>query len=308
MPKSKVFIQLKSNTITRSEFQYLYDEKYFNLWLDSYDWKGITREQREYLMRKFWELGEVACFPIIKPNKNFLGVNSQAFSDGLSGFAPYSAMTFNMYNFPTQVLLINERGVPYIPNTAQRVNIDCVLMYAQHDREPVRSIIQTKIDRIVDVEMVINTNLVAHKMPVVYEVTPDSEKHAKDLQDNILSNIPSFFVNTGELDCLKAANCNAPYIIDKLQSYKQSLENELQAMMGIKGVSIEKQERLVTTEAEASNDITARHLHAVASCLKESCEQVKEVLGFDISCEPIKIDDGEKPMDQPQKGDSEDGN
>ena len=62
MPKSKVFIQLKSNTITRSEFQHLYDEKYFNLWLDSYDWKGITREQREYLMRKFWELGEVACF------------------------------------------------------------------------------------------------------------------------------------------------------------------------------------------------------------------------------------------------------
>ena len=142
MPSKKTFIPLKDYSEARSNFETFYNEKYFNLWLDSYEWKGITREQREYLMRKFWELGEVACFAIIKPTKVFMGVASDSFSDGLAGFAPYAPSTFNMYNFPTQVTLINERGVPYIPEKVQKVNIDCVLMYAQHSRAAIRGILQ----------------------------------------------------------------------------------------------------------------------------------------------------------------------
>jgi hypothetical protein len=59
----------------------LYMEKYFNLFLNSYEWDGISHDQREYLMRAFWFNGSVAAFSIIQPLKKFLGTTAAAFSD-----------------------------------------------------------------------------------------------------------------------------------------------------------------------------------------------------------------------------------
>jgi len=114
--KNKSYIKKESAEIARKNLFYSYDERYFNLWLNSYKISGLSNDQREYVMRRFWQDGMVSAFAIIKPTQKFLGSDAESFSDGLIGFAPFAPQNYNMYNYPTNVLLINERGVPYIPS------------------------------------------------------------------------------------------------------------------------------------------------------------------------------------------------
>lgn len=285
--KSKKQFLRKANLHARNDLLYHYDEKYFNLWLNAWKWNGINREQREFIMRKFWECGAVASFPIIKPSKTFMrGLAPQEEDNGLLGFSTFAPVGYNMFNFPTAVTLINERAVPYIPKGIKTCNKDVVLGYAQHSRQPLRNIIHNQIERIVDVEMTIRTNLIAHKMPFVIKVGNQSLDKSQFLMDNILDDNPAFFVDVKDLSAIDSIVTGTPYIIDKLQNYKMALENELLTFLGIDNLSIEKKERLITDEANSNNDLINDFSDAIGSNLKEFCDLTNKTFGFNISVEP----------------------
>lgn len=284
--KKRFYLSEDDSINVRKELTEVYDEKYFNLWLNSYKSTGLSRDQREYIMRKFWEMGGVAAFAIIAPTKNFMGVNATSFSDGLIGFAPYAPQAFNMYNFPTEFLLINERGVPYIPGRVMKNNIDGVLGFALHSRAPLRLIVANYIKRIVDVEMAIRINLIATKTPTVIEVTPDSEQHAEELDEHLRKDDPRFFVNVKEADSLKGVSVGAPLLVSDLHAYKVEVENELLTFLGIDNIGFEKKERLVEDEANSNNDLIDDYRDCVKDNLEEFCKMIKDILGFDISLKP----------------------
>lgn len=66
-------------------------------------------------MRKFWSDGTVACRVINHT--------------GMLVFAPYAPATFNYYDYPETLTLVNLRQAPLsiIPNTVQVVNKDVVI-------------------------------------------------------------------------------------------------------------------------------------------------------------------------------------
>lgn len=271
----------------RKALYFLYDEKYFNLWLNSWKWKGITRDQREYIMRKFWETGSVAAFEIVKGDRKFLRGQAPAEQEsGLLGFAPFSAIGYNMYNYPTAVTLINTRGVPYIPRKIMTNGVDVVLGYAQHSRTAIRDIVKVYIDKIVDVEMTLRTNLIAQKVPFFIEVTPESKAHGEDLLRQIMADFPALFVNVGEINSLQSVGALASYIIDKLYNYKQAIENELLAFMGIDNLGgSQKKEHLITSEVESNNDLINDYSDSIGANLKEWSKLIKETFGYEISVE-----------------------
>lgn len=300
----------------RRKLFYLYDEKYFNLWLNSWKWKGINRDQREFIMRKFWEEGSVAAFSIISPQKTFLEGEAPAEQEaGLLGFAPFSAVGYNMYNYPTAVNLINLRDVPYIPNKILTNGVEVVLGYAQHSRQPIGRIARVYIERLVNIEMTIRTNLIAHKLPFAIEVTPDSKAHAEDLMRAVMNDNPALFVNVGELNSIKGQGALTNYVIDKLYNYKQAVENELLAFLGIDNLGgSQKKEHLITSEVESNNDLINDYSDSIGSNLTEFCRLIGEVLGFSVSVEPTsspaeaKKDDEEagEESDEETKGNNED--
>ncbi len=280
---SRKYYQRKESIDARRDLFNAYNDKYFNLFLNSYKWNGISRDQREYIMRKFWEIGSVCAFSIIKPNKEFLGVTAESFSDGLIGFATFAPQNFNMYNYPTRVLAINERGVPYIPSKLLKSNVDVVLGYAQHTRQPIYAVVKNYLDRIVDIEMSIRTNVIAHKLPLVFEVTPESQNKAEDLTDKLLNDDSLVFSPVKTIDAIKGVSTGIPFIVDKLQDYKVSLENELLTYLGIDNIGAEKKERLIVDEANANNDLIEDYKNSILDNLKEFCEEINRVLGFNIS-------------------------
>ena len=224
-------------------------------------------------MRRFWAEGTCAAFKIKDAD--------------VVGFAPWTTQTWNMYDFPEEVLLVNKRGVLFIPMTIQVVNKDAVLGWYQRNHKPIMEIVNYYVDRITQVEMVINTNLQVSKMPWFIGVTPADKKRMEDIVDDILHNEIVVFADLEEVSKLQAVSTNTPYIIDKLNAYKNALESELLTYLGIDNVgTAEKEERMLVDEVNAGNDMINNSADGFQNTLQEWLDGIKEHLGFDISIEP----------------------
>lgn len=269
----------------RSKLLFQYRDKVFNLWLSSWEWEGLDRDRREYVMRKLWKDGSVAAFSIVQPSKDFLGV--PLVDEGLIGFAPYVAQAFNMYNAPSLINLINERGVPYIPARPMVVGRDAVIGYAQHSRAAIEAVVAPTIERIVDVEMTIRTNLIAAKSPYLYEFTPDSEMQASDFIGNLMNDIPVLGVSVSQADALRPSPGGSNYIVDRLYNYKVALENEIHTFLGIDNLGmVEKKEHLLDDEIDSNQAVVDDFSDSIGGCLEEFCDMIRKTLGFEIRVKP----------------------
>ena len=252
--------------------------KYFNLYRAQFKWNGINYRQEDYIMKKFYGDGTVSAFRI----KNL---------DEL-GFAPWVRQSWDMYGLPETVLLINEHGSPLVPNDIQTVDKDVCIGYIQRNKKSIFMVVDWYVKRIAEVEMVINTNLQLHKMPFLVSVTEENKKKAEDIIKQILNNELVVFTDIETAD-LGAVSTIAPYIIDKLVDYKNTLENELKTYLGVNNNGVEKQEQLQLGEINANNDEIMDNENNFFDCLQEWCKNIKETLGIEISVErtsePIEV-------------------
>lgn len=266
----------------------VYRERFYNLWMGAWRWKGLNRYQRDFVMRKLWEDGRIAAFDIIRGMKPFEGGIAPADEgdNSLLGFAPFAPCAFNMYEFPSRVNLINVRGVPYIPEEEMKVDEDVVLGWALHSRRPLREVVDIYIEKIVDVEMTIRTNLFGHKIPYTLECEDERDAQGNDLIRRVMNDEVAFIVRPGQSP-LKPAGTGQNYIIDKLYNYKVALENELSTFLGVDNIGgVEKKERLVTAETDSQDAIINDFSDSIGENLNEMNEKIGDVLGFDIEAEP----------------------
>lgn len=249
-----------------------YFNKYFNLYMNAYKWNGIDYQQSNYIMRKFWADGRVAAFNV-------------KFADAI-GFAPFAEYKWNMYDYPEEVNLINERGVPFIPNDIQIVDKDVVLGWTQRNKKPVALVVDLYARKLADIDMTIRTNLKAHKTPWLIGVAPEDRQKVTALFNKIEKDDSELFVDLEDVNNFKSLVSGAPYIIDKLYAYKCALENELKEYLGITNLgNQEKKEHLITSEVNANSEVTEASGDCFYDVLVEFTQRIKEVLGFSISVE-----------------------
>lgn len=269
-----------STALNRNEIYNFYLNKYYNLYMNAYKWNGLTDEQKDFVMRKFWSDGKVACFKM----KGTEG--STEYPNGLLVFTPYAPTLYNIYDYPTEVTLINKRGVKFIPATPQIVDKDVVLGYTQRNKKGVFMLVDFYLKKIADVEMTIKTNLKAQKTPWIVGVTPESENKMTQLWDNLEKDEPRLFISIEEVNNAKALVSGANYNIDKLYAYKCALENELKEYLGISNLgNQEKKEHLITSEVQANDEVTSASSNCFLNVLEEFCKRIQEVLGITISVE-----------------------
>jgi len=241
--------------------------KYYNVFMNSMEW-DLTREQEDYVMRKFWSEGTIAAF------------NFKAIDD--IGFAPYGVFGIGLYDVPTDIRLVNERNIPGIPDELLKVNKNVVLGYYQRNHKPVRLTVEWYVDRMAQVEMVINTNLELHKMPFVIGLSEEDTTRARNIINKILNNELVVFMNVEELKQVQALMTNAPYIIDKLYAYKNNIESELLTFLGIDNSQIDV-DKLAVDQINANNQLINSNAKGYEKELKKFCKKIKEVLGFEVS-------------------------
>ena len=243
-------------------------------------------------MKKLWSLGTIAAFRI----KNL---------DDILGFAPYAAFGWNMYDFPEEVTLINERGVPFIPSTVQVVDKDVVLGWIQFNQKPVKEIVEYYIDRMVQVDMVINTNIELHKMPYLIGVDTTDKEKLEDIVDRILNNELVVFADLESVQLVKALATQPQYIIDKLHAYRIQLENELLTYLGYDNSgNSEKATTMLLDEINANNVVINASADQFKTCIDNWCKRIKEVFGVEISAE-LKAEKAEESLESRNRSDGE---
>lgn len=282
--KKKINIYQKPSALEREQFRLAYIERIYNIWLNKYEVEGVSRDEREFILRALWEKGYVAAFNLINPNKTFMKSKPEYFADPVElGYADAAFIDYNIYNRPISCNLINLRGSPYIPAKEMVINKDVVIISATHTLDPLYTLLAPFIARVIDIEMTIRANLKGAKLTRLIEVTDDSKLSAEDLGAQLDDDDPVIFVNSGMAEALRDIGGASSTLIDTLYKYKKDVENEILTILGINNTPFEKKERLVTDEVNSNNQLVEENGGVMDDCLKESCDLIKEVFGKSIS-------------------------
>lgn len=299
MPKVKyrdIKEPLEAEKLTAKRF---YESKYFGLFLNAYKFTNLSKNQSRYLLKKLWKNGTVCAFilegsrqePTLKEaltntSKNTVSVGFDN-SNGLIIFVPYAVNQWNIEDEPSVINYVNTRGANFIPNGPKIVNKDCVIGWAHTSHMPVVSLVRYYIDRIVDVENTINTNLFVHKLPRLIICSPQDRERVANIVEAIERGENKLFLDMDDWQAVKNVleSGQGAYIIDKLYLYKQNLENELLSFLGINNIQIEKKERLITDEAESNNQLINDSSDCFLDSLKSFCEEITSILGYPIQVE-----------------------
>ena len=280
-----------ATTITRESLKAYYLLKYFNLFMNAYKFPTLNYQQKDFLLRKMWSLGRIACFR--------LSDKTEKHPQGEVVFCPFAVQTLNIYDYPVDVSLIKLKNVSFIPTETQKVDEDVVIGYAQRNKHSVMEMITPLIDKLVDVEMVLRTALKSQKTPWLVAYTPETEQQKQKIQNNLESDEPYLFLEMEDSNSFKAIVSGANYNCDKLYNLKQCYENEIKEYLGINNLGVnEKKEHLIGDEISVNEEIVESHGECFLDCLKEFSERVKEVLKFDMPVELNKPDSIEYNEDE----------
>lgn len=255
-----------------------YYNKYYNVWMSKFEWSGldedIKEQEQNYLMRKLWSDGKVALRNIS--------------NTGMLAMCTFAEHSYNWLDFPEEVTLVNKRGVSQriIPEGVQIVNKDVAILYCLPNHKPIRYVVDYYIDRMAQVEVLINNNLKLQNIPFIVGVTEEDKNQFEDIMTRILNNELVVFTSVGDLTKLQTLATQAPYIIDKLKSYQVSLENELLTVLGIDNSGSQaKKAQMLVDEVNANNDIINDYGKAIEDEIKMWLERANKVLNREISIE-----------------------
>jgi len=267
----KIFVQKDVNDLRRTTKTTL-ENKYFNYFMDSVKFTGPERIASDYLMKQFWSVGTCSAFKIKHTNE--------------VGFCPYTTQRFNMYDFPEVIQFVNKRNVPFIPEGEQVVGKSAAIGWIQANHKSIKMMVDYYISRMTEVEMVINTNLQVSKLPWLIGVTPADKDKAEDIIDRILNDEVVVFSDMQDLQMVQSFATTTPYIIDKLYSYKTSLENELLTFLGLDNSQTDKQ--LLVDQVNANNESINANQQSLLNHLEQFLDDINEVFGVNYSVEPTR--------------------
>lgn len=286
----------------KNKYSY-YINKYFSLYMNNYVFEGdIDYQQIDFILRKFWETGMIAGFKL----KGSEGATQHP--QGLAVFTPFAPNGWNIYNWPISVSLINTRGVRFIPTGTQIVDKDCVIGYIQRNKKGVGFFVDSIVQDLVVIDMVIRINLNAHKMPWLVVVDPLSEKKMKALYEKIKDDDPELFLESEDTNNFKSLVSGAPFILDKLYNLKQAKENEIREFLGLDNMGLnEKKEHLITSELESNDNITEASEGCLIDPMNEFFERLEKLTQIHIRARINKVEseESEKDVDDEDKEEEE---
>lgn len=297
MPKIK-FKDIKDVDSESISAKRYYENFFYGIFLNNFKFPELTRSQSRFCLKKLWSKGSVAAFvdAVTKQEPTLKQLYSNSSKDtialgndnpnGLLIMCDYATSHYNVEDEPSVVTLVRNRGAAFIPTTPQVVNKDCVIIYAHSTHASIRELMYFFINKIVDVEQTININLFTHKLPRLIVCSPEDKERVANLMEKIERGEKALYLDANDVNAIKNvldSGANSSYIIDKLKQYEQNLINEALTFLGTNNVPIEKAERLITSEADSNNQLIKQCEDCFLDTLKESCEDVTNILGFPLS-------------------------
>lgn len=312
MAKVKVYRPRVSSNDVRKKIKFYYLEKFFNKWMNKYEFSNLNYQQKHYIMKKFWSVGTIACSQIRSADPVLAGLMDDGSIDMGENkiiFTPWTfANRYNIYDFPTHVNLINTRGVKFITTKILEIDKEVVIGYAQKNHKSIYSSIEAKIDELVDIEMKKRVSRKAQSQPWMFAFSPEDFLQAKVLQEQLENDEPYLFVPFNDVDKVKGITSGAPYIVDKLEQDRQKIENDILTMLGVNNVGIgEKKEHLIVDEVNANNEDIEQQSISFRTEIEDFFDRVNKVFGYKVDVYDMNEVFKEAEDEVDEKEDAQDG-
>lgn len=270
----------------RKAFTYYYTEMILNKWLSKFNLIGLNYKQARFLLMKLWSKGSVGfCRPTTY--KEMPSDLQEMLGDESLLIVDYAvADRYDIYNYPTKAMAINNRGVSFIPTTPLVIDKEIVIIYAQEHHHAIYDSIKSKIDKIVDLEMILYACNKIQKSNWAIGIDIEDRVASKGILKDLYSDNPYIVATFEQLKEVKSLVSSAPFVSDKFENMIQKNLDEIYTFLGFNNVGVlEKKEHLLDNEIEANNNVIATNNDNFLDMIEEGLERVNKVFNTTLKVE-----------------------
>jgi hypothetical protein len=88
-----------------------------------------------------------------------------------------------------------------------------------------------------------------------------------------------------QIEQTQVLDTTAPFLLNNLQDYKNSLHSEMLSLLGINNSANDKKERLITDEVNANNQYINVNIDLMLELREEAAKAINEMFGTSITVE-----------------------
>lgn len=188
----------------------------------------------------------------------------------------------DVYGRPNQIYVFGQNGYHEVLDEDKYV-----IMYDNNGKYPLVLDIAQMAERVALAVRTQDVNIIQQRTPRIWKTSKDTEKSVKDLINEIDTMVETVvtYDSKNVLTDLQSVQAPAPYVTDKLDEHLKELFAEFYRLIGVANVQIQKKERYITDEMQASQGGTIASRWSRFEPRQRAVKEINEKFRLDISVE-----------------------
>lgn len=200
---------------------------------------------------------------------------------------------YNVFSEPTECVI----GNPVLGSIIRTIDDDCVLVKIFPDYTNFCPILDYYSFMLANCDSSIAVNTMNCKATNICECSDKATAESyKKAMDEIYSGKPGVFVKSGMASNITQAKVKENFVGKELLEVQKAIKNEWLTLIGVKSVNTLKRERLVTAEAESSNDVDNANVDIIRANITEGLEKANSMFNLDLKLKEKEKENGDNEL------------